>query len=365
MLLGVIAQVRDEIDILQPWLRHVDALFDKVFLIDHQSIDGTSAMLKQAVAQRPGWNYYLLDVKTQLQAATATLIMHEAFASGVDFLFFLDGDEFIQVENRAELEGLLVNRPNPLIAADMHWKNCIRKDLSSHPFSFDELMWIPEKISNHKKIVLSRTQYSKHGPHLKISHGNHTAFTDTGVKLNSECVGSILHIPIRSRDQAIRKVILTVIAERGFKTRDPMRNVHTYEMLRRIAEGKLEDDDIRGFTIAYDTITKAESRLTEADLREQNYTLASFDDLHIAQSQQLKLSSIHKETIFARQLASALDNLEEKVPGYVKLTLKDGIIRIDPSDLDPTWFKRIKNRGASLIRKVKRKLHLRGFQQGN
>lgn len=352
MILGVIAQVRDEIDIMQPWLRHVDALFDKVFLIDHQSIDGTSAMLKQAVAQRPGWNYYLLDVKTQLQAATATLIMHEAFASGVDFLFFLDGDEFIQVENRAELEGLLVNRPNPLIAADMHWKNCIRKDLSSHPFSFDELMWIPEKNSNHKKIILPREQYIKNGHGLKISHGNHSAFTETGKKLNSECIGTLLHLPIRSRDQAIRKIILTVIAERGFGTRDPKRSEHTYEMLRRIAQGELEDDDIRGFTIAYDTITKTGSGISEADLLEKKYAKASFEELHVAQSPLLELDIVPKGTAFARQLANALNNLEEKVPDFVKLKLNNGVIQIDPSSLHLSISSRVRN----FVLSVKRKL---------
>lgn len=352
MILGVIAQVRDEIDILRPWLQHVDALFDKAFLIDHQSIDGTSEMIKQAVAQRPGWNYYFLDVKTQLQAATATLIMHEAFASGVDYLFFLDGDEFIQVESRAELEGLLVNRPNPLIAADMHWKNCIRKNLSSHPFSFNELLWIPEKISNHKKIILPREQYFKYGHDLRISHGNHSAFTYTGVKLNSECVGTLMHLPIRSRNQAIRKIILTVIAERGFGTRDPKRSEHTYEMLRRIAQGELDDDDIRGFTIAYDNITKTGSGISEAELLDQKYTLTSFEELHVAQSPLLQLDSIPVETVFASQLANALNNLEEKVPDFVKLKLNNGVITIDPSSLQPAISSKIRKLAFSIKSKL-------------
>lgn len=356
MILGVIAQVRDEIDILQPWLRHVDALFDKVFLIDHQSIDGTGEMLKQAVAQRPGWNYYLLDVKTQLQAAAATLITHEAFASGVDYLFFLDGDEFVQVESRGDLENMLQNRPNPSIAADLHWKNVIRKDLAPLPFSYGELLWIPDKISNHKKIVLPREQYSKYGQNLKISHGNHSAFTDTGVKLSSECVGTLLHVPIRSRDQAIRKVILTVLAERGFKTRDPKRSEHTYEMLSRIAEGELQDDDIRGFTLAYDTITKTGSRIIEADLIEQKYTMNSFNELHIAQSNLLLLDAVIKDTTFARQLANALISFEEKVPDYVKLTLKDGVIQIDPSSLHLSIGSKLKSFASSVKNQIEQKL---------
>ena len=73
MKLGLITQIRNEIDIISTFLNHVDSLFDCVFIIDHQSIDGTEEVLKEAVDQRPTWKYYYLDIKTRLQAEVANL----------------------------------------------------------------------------------------------------------------------------------------------------------------------------------------------------------------------------------------------------------------------------------------------------
>ena len=358
MKLGLIAQIRDEIDIIETWLQHVDALFDYVFLVDHQSIDGTGEILKKAVAQRQDWKYFYLDVKTYIQAATSTFVLHEAFTFDLDYLFFLDADEFIDVKDRNELENLLHNRPEITSLADLHWKNCIQHEFDKDFLNFSDLIWIPEQISNHKKIIIPREVYEKYGKDLTIAHGNHSASATSVGPLNTYGIGTLLHVPIRSREQAIKKVILMVIAMQGFKNCPSGRATHIFEILQRIGNNRLTDDEVRGFTITYDKILEDKFSVTEAELIEQNYRLISLNELHIARKESLVLNPVRNEAIFARQLANALTKPEENIPEFIKLKLNNNVIQVDKSDLNPSLPAKVKKNMLSLIRKLRKKLHL-------
>ena len=353
MKLGLVAQIRDEIDIIETWLNHVDALFDHIYLIDHQSVDGTGELLKQAVSQRPGWDYYFLDVKTKLQAEVSTLVMHEAFTKDLDFLFFLDVDEFIRVRSRAELENLLSDNPEPNMMWDLHWKNCISEDLHEDHFDFESPVYVPEKDSNHKKLIMPGEIYKKYGKELRITYGNHTAFVKSVGRLNSKRIGTILHVPVRSKDQVEKKVILNVIAQRGFKNRMPGRSTHTYEMLRRIADGKLSDDEVRGFTIAYDAIDSRNTRVSVEDLLKQNFKLTTLAELDLARNQSLVLMPVQGKISSLSQIANALNNLEEDIPEYIKLKISDSIITIDNPGMKESVFRKIKSKIIHMITLVK------------
>lgn len=349
MKLGLIAQIRDEIDIIETWLNHVDSLFDRVYLIDHQSIDGTGELLKQAVSQREDWEYYFLDCKTKLQAEVSTLVMHEAFAKDLDFLFFLDVDEFIQVHSRCELEHLLSGSRDPNTMWDLHWKNTIRGDLHEEFFKFESPLYVPEKESNHKKIIIPSEIYKNFGKELRIIYGNHSVFVKSLGRLNSIRMGTILHLPVRSRDQVEKKVILNVIAQRGFKNRMPGRSTHTYEMLKRIAEGKLTDNEVRGFTITYDSIESRHTSISVEDLSKQRYELTSFTELDLARNQSLFLMPVQRKLGSFSQIANALNNLEEDIPEYVKLNIRNNIITIDENDLKESFNRKIKSKFSHLI----------------
>lgn len=357
MKLGLIAQIRDEVDIIETWLKHVDALFDCVYLVDHQSIDWTGEILKQAVAQRPGWHYYFLDIKTNLQAEVSTLLMHEAFKEDLHYLFFLDADEFIHVESREELEKLLTERPDPTIMADLHWKNCICQDLNEEKFLYLSSLYVPEIESNHKKIVIPGEIYAKFKEAIKITYGNHAASIENGNPIRSHRMGTILHVPIRSRKQAEKKVILSVISKISIKHRTLGQSTQFYEMLNRIAEGKLSDDDLRGFTLTYDKIFPGEPGISEAELLGQHYRISSFDDLHIANKDSLLLKPISSESLSSRQLANALNNLEVNISRYTKLKMENNIISIDDNCLEMPWHIKLKTKIKTKIKRVKNRLN--------
>lgn len=56
MKLAVISLIRDEADITAPFLRHLDAVLEIVFLLDQRSSDGSTQIMKAACDQRARWS---------------------------------------------------------------------------------------------------------------------------------------------------------------------------------------------------------------------------------------------------------------------------------------------------------------------
>ena len=65
---------------------------------------------------------YEVDRQEKYQGALMNCLSREAFARGADWVFFLDADEFIDVQNRAELERYLQE-----VGSDAHapWINLV------------------------------------------------------------------------------------------------------------------------------------------------------------------------------------------------------------------------------------------------
>lgn len=338
MKLGLISVIRDEIDIAETFLNHVDALFDLVFFIDHQSVDGTSELLKQAVSQRPTWKYYFLNVKTYVQNEVSNLMIQEAFAEDIDYLFFLDADEFINVSSREELDGWLNRISNPPANGSLAWKNCICERFEESKFTEKTQLWVPPNESHFEKVILSKELFRKMEKNITVSAGNHSAFDRRGKRISATRIGTLLHVPVRSLKQVFKKVILTVISFRGYKERIPGNSFQFYKILSKIARGEFAEDDIRGFTIAYDMPNIKESAVSENDLKKWNYQLTDFSKLNIALSTDLCLKPARSDYGFERQVANALDQLETNIPNGTHLILTNNVIHIDESTLNQQDF---------------------------
>ena len=106
MKLAAISMIRDEADVVAGFLRHLDAMFDIVILLDQRSSDGSTAVMKAACGQRADWRYYLCDFAGRHQKEMINFFMPKAFEMGADALFSLDSDEFIALETRDELNSV-------------------------------------------------------------------------------------------------------------------------------------------------------------------------------------------------------------------------------------------------------------------
>ena len=334
MKLGLITQIRNEIDLIGTFIDHVDSLFDRVYLIDHQSIDGTENVLKQAAANRPEWKYFYLDIKAKVQSEVSNLLIPQIFADGVDYLFFLDADEFIDVRSRQELEIQLQNWSDGSTVGVLNWKNCICDDLGYKQFSEHTSFWIPAKESNFQKIIISKELFDNLGKKVVVSQGHHNAFDIQGNAIPGTKIGSLIHIPIRSLAQAEKKVIQASIAYTGFSYNIPGNNFQYYEMLDKIANGKITDDDVRGFTIGFERPGIQNSAVSLAELAKRGYTVASLESREVALSSALHLQVINKEIPLSRLVALILNKLEQELPVDVPLSLEGNTICIDENRLN-------------------------------
>jgi hypothetical protein len=198
--------IRDEIDIIEPLLCHLDALFNKVYLLDHKSVDGTTEYLKQAVAQRSEWVYIALEFNGTFQKHVSNILLKRAFADGADFVFYLDADEFIWVKDRQELEASVQRLQDCDSVGYLSWRNCLPFRLNEGNFSFDTRIWLHDRSSIYKKVIISRTLFERLNGNIVVLEGNHIAISSDNDKLEPIDLGLLIHIPIRSKKQAEKKL---------------------------------------------------------------------------------------------------------------------------------------------------------------
>jgi hypothetical protein len=156
----------------------------------------------------------------------------------------------------------------------------------------------------------------------------------------------MLHVPIRSREQVVKKVILTVIAYRGYSLRIPGNAFQYYEMLEKIMRGQVSDDDLRGYTLGFEAPNLGSGAVSSTDLQERGYTLATLAALGVASNEGLPDAAPADEIDFERRVAAALHHLESDIPPNPPLALEGEVLRIDQAALgrmkqqepDPGWL---------------------------
>jgi hypothetical protein len=113
--------LRDETDILPAWLRHMTAICDQIFAVDHLSRDDSSEILQHfAKAGLPVRTWTMSD-PGHWQSDVSTELARFAFREGADWVLPFDVDEFLDVESKEDLEKLLQSQKDPL--AFWRWRH--------------------------------------------------------------------------------------------------------------------------------------------------------------------------------------------------------------------------------------------------
>lgn len=333
MKLGLITQIRDEIDIVETFTAHIASLFDKVYLIDHQSIDGSGDYLRQTANQIPGWKYFVLESKTKLQTAAINLLLPNIFDEGIDYLFLLDADEFIDISSRDSLEVLIQGKLENCGIGSLRWINCVSDSFSAQKFTPEKCLWIPPDKSRLEKVVLSRGFFEKYKSKFRVAAGNHCVAVADGYQLPEIAeLGNLFHIPIRSKNQAVKKVLTTVISYRGYKKREPSNSYQYYDMLRKIANGEISNSDISGYTLGYESSEFPSQRISKTDLRNQGYKKTTLDALNVSFSREINFGVLRNYFPVERMVANALMDLEEELTEDAQLKLEGNELRVVGSD---------------------------------
>ena len=194
--------VRNEVDIIEAFVRYHYPIFDKMIIVVNNSNDGTDAILHSLIAE--GFNLDLRQNNSfrHCQADVLTKIMQEV-ADDFDWIVPLDADEFLVF---SDLENTLLDNKVNFI----RWHNYIatKYDDANELNILKRLEFKSSVVEKNQHKCIIPSNIAKIG---FLAHGNHEVyFTDERkkhfpYKITEEVY--LAHFPIRSKEQIYRKVV--------------------------------------------------------------------------------------------------------------------------------------------------------------
>jgi hypothetical protein len=300
-LVYCIAMVRNEADIILSFLHQAAALFDRTFLVDIQSTDGTKEIIDTFVRNRDD-RVVRLNCFTQerYQSALMNTLGRQAFAEGADWVFFLDADEFLDVRNRQHVRDLLNGHPNDII--HLPWINLAPSEYGSFE-SFrlnQEFFYRVDPSSVHKVAISAR--YALIHPDFSLEEGNHNVskrINDHPEKMQPAF--SILHLPVRSASRFKYKLINASRLLDSKHNRGDEEGHHVRTILRRLEDEEATPALLNAIVATY----SLKEDFTE-DMSAQNRSK----------------TSVPREPAFARRQLPLFARDTDTAPGQVR-TLKE------------------------------------------
>jgi SAM-dependent methyltransferase len=248
--------VKNEQDIIEPFLRHNAPLIDTMIILDNASVDDTRRILIDCakelgnivVSDSPSFAYTQGDRMTRLLHYCQTAFF-------ADFIMFLDADEFVSARNRQDLLDTLQTIP-PGGVGLMPWRSFVLD-----PYGGDlaeQTADPPRTIARRRAVetpVFSKAVLRLDGmwrPDMVVWQGLHNVVTESGAHLPEIDLPALplLHFPVRSRDQITAKAIIGWLA---YLARNPA--------ARNVQEGTHWRD-------IFDRVTGQDTPLTDIELCE-------------------------------------------------------------------------------------------------
>ncbi|MBV8713441.1 MAG: glycosyltransferase family 2 protein [Chloroflexi bacterium] len=207
-----LGMVKNEQDIIEPFVRHNLRFLDALVVADNGSVDSTRAILTQLAREFDGLVVGDIPAFGYTQAEYMTRLLHAAqTAFFADYVVLIDADEFIGAADRRQfLMALSAIPPGGLGLAPWRTFVLVADDVSAQ--STDP----PRTMRNRR--TEERPQWRKAilrldgapGLDLRISQGNHKVMRTNGDSLPFVLLDTLplQHFPIRSKDQVIGKGVV-------------------------------------------------------------------------------------------------------------------------------------------------------------
>ena len=217
-----LSMVKNEQDIIEPFIRHNARFSDCMVILDNASVDETRR-IALSCARELG-NVIVTDNEEfgYAQAERMTRVLNGCqsvfFA---DYVLLLDADEFMGVPDRDALERALLRIP-PGGVGHMPWQNAVLTPEEAAAAVSDA-----PRCMRHHRTAEARVFYKAvlrldgaYRPDLLIEQGNHDVVTAAGTRLPAVALNDIplLHFPVRSRQQVANK---TIVGWAAYVAKDP------------------------------------------------------------------------------------------------------------------------------------------------
>ncbi|WP_158007901.1 glycosyltransferase family 2 protein [Methyloceanibacter marginalis] len=228
MDIRAISLIRNERDIWPYVLERALQLFDHIYVVDHQSTDGTEEITKFfANAYPKAISRFALRQQGYYQNQVSNRLARRAFEDGADWVLFLDADEFYRVNDRAGLEDALATHAETVVS--FVWRNLLPSEFGSFcDFPIVQRYFTLNTPSTFSKVSIS-APWATRFPTFQISMGNHGVAPWRGAQpIAGPPVGEILHVPVRSLERLAFKIDCGISAYEAKANKSPNEGHHWY-----------------------------------------------------------------------------------------------------------------------------------------
>lgn len=251
MKIAAASMIKDECDIIELFIRINSSWADHFFILDNGSSDHTPHILRRlaevgyaiTVTHDPAIHYRQAEMTTRLVQGIAA---RQEF----DFIFPIDGDEFIADPEafRASLSAL-----GPSQVGSVEWSTLVPNDgavmTRSAPL-FDGFARRRTEVRGVRKVVIPNDLAQK----AAIQMGNHIVHDASGAPVTEVPLPvPLFHVPVRSKEQIIAKTLIGSykMAIKEGRKRD---EVFHWDLIARFIRSNnfvLSDEQLRDIALGY------------------------------------------------------------------------------------------------------------------
>jgi SAM-dependent methyltransferase len=216
-----LSMVKNEQDIIEPFVRHTNMFVDFHVILDNGSVDETRAILTKLMRELDG----VIVTNSSEFAYRQSERMSKLFrfcqaAFFADYVIFLDADEFISCESRSAFEDFISRIPSGSYGC-IPWRTFVLTPYTTEIEQHDPPRSMPwRRAEEHERNNVVLRLDGKYVHDLVIAQGAHSVSTTTGRSISPVRLDGLYlnHFPIRSREQFVAKSIVGWMA---YLAKDP------------------------------------------------------------------------------------------------------------------------------------------------
>lgn len=207
---AVASIVRNESDIIEVFIRYHLRVFDHIFLVLHQSKDGTKDIVDQLIKEGLPITYKVSNVVFHNQKNEMNKLLSEIRKNNKpQVLMPLDADEFIV----GDLKRAAHELPGPNCTLALSWFNYAPTNLDVYDNNILKTI-----THRNAKVNLAQHKVLIPGPLIDmggyVKEGSHEVYKDEKVcKLIQSQIAHIAHFPVRSNNQIKKKALVNWISK--------------------------------------------------------------------------------------------------------------------------------------------------------
>jgi hypothetical protein len=237
MKLVAISRVKDEADIIEPFIRHHAHTFDVHIVLDDGSSDGTWEILQElereglplVVIRQPSVGYRQRQYMTALMRLAAGRL-------GADWVVPLDADEFLETSGGTSLAELLGDREPRIFT--IPWNNFVwspeqDEHRQPNPVLRMRLRMPASPAPLNKVLIPTRWPLEQ----LELTQGSHAVLHD-GQPLPADALDGVrlCHFPVRTKSQFAGKIAIGYLQYAAMPDWDRRHGFHYIESYRLLKE---------------------------------------------------------------------------------------------------------------------------------